>query len=111
MGQIINITPLTKEKSRYTIVLEKEEFLLLEGNYNGVHFFSYDNFSIKAGIIGTGTKYSTKYFIIPPELALKKELRRKEAISKKNISCQLYTLKDKEIYIYIFPKQPPFLDK
>jgi len=104
MGQIITITPLTEEKSKYTITLEKEEFLLLEGNYNGVHFFSDDDFTIKAEIMGTGTKYSTKYFLIPPELTLKKELQKKG--SQKKISCQLYSVKDKEIYIYILPKQP-----
>lgn len=103
MGSILDVKKQGNGKVKYSLVLDKEEMLALGGNLTQINLLPLKQYSNSAEVIETGIYNSTKYFKIPQEMSLRNS-RGKRCNVQRDISCQHYSIKDKEWYIYVIQK-------
>ncbi|MBI4147542.1 hypothetical protein HY494_02730 [Candidatus Woesearchaeota archaeon] len=105
MGEVIDSKMLENDQFLYKILMNAEEFLALQGNLKNVYPFTSNNFTVKAEIMESAIKGSTKYFNIPKEFMVS-ILRKNGAQQGLSGSCINMDIGNKVFFIYVIRKEP-----
>jgi hypothetical protein len=97
MGHILGSKITHDGKVIFTVCMEHEEALQLQGHIDDVHIFSERIANIKTNVAMRGQNAATKYFLIP------KEFRHNIRFSSE-ASCHKIETKNKLIFLYIIDK-------
>ena len=97
MGHILGSKVTNDGKVIFTVCMEHEEALQLQGHIDDVHIFSERIANIKTNISMRGSAAATKYFLIPREL-------RYNLRFSSQVACQKIETKNKVIFVYIIDK-------
>ncbi len=94
MATIINSETTENNKMIYSILLDYEELLRLQGHIKNIHVFSENTVETKSQLSARGTNKSAKYFLIPKGL-------RKNADFPNKASCLRTETDSKIIFVYV----------
>lgn len=83
--------------------MNTEEFVALQGNLKNVYPFTSSTFTVKAEIMESAIKGSTKYFSIPKEFMVG-VLRKKGVQEELSGSCIMMDISNKGFFIYVIKK-------
>ena len=97
MGVILSSKVTGDNKIVFTVCMEHDEALQLQGHIDNVHLYSEKTASILTNISSRGKNEATKYFLIPREL-------RKNLKFNGDVRCQRFDTKQKTIFIYVVDK-------
>ena len=97
MGHILGSKVTNDGKIMFTVCMEHEEALQLQGHIDAIHIFSEKIANIKTNISMRGQNAATKYLLIPREL-------RHNLRFNSEVSCQKIETKNKVIFVYIIDK-------
>lgn len=97
MGRILGSKVISDGKVVFTVCMEHEEALQLQGHIDNVHIFSERNADVITSIAMRGQNSATKYLLIPREL-------RHNIRFNSEASCQKIETKNKIIFVYMIDK-------
>ncbi len=97
MGQILGSKITNDGKVVFTVSMDHDEALQLQGHIDDIHVFSGKVADIKTNISMRGQGAATKYFLIP------RELRHNVRFSSE-VLCQKIETKSKLIFVYVVDK-------
>ena len=97
MGEIISSKVTDEGKILFTISLNRDEALQLQGHVNNVYLFSENVASYKTNIAARGKNEATKYFLIPRSL-------RQDLKFTNEVACHRIDTKEKTIFLYMIDK-------
>ena len=97
MAEIVSSKVNGNNQITYSVNLEQQESLRLQGHLNNIHLIAEPTIQCPTNISCRGKNSSTKYFIIPKKL-------RQELSFKENTTCQRIDTKDKVIFVYLLDK-------
>ena len=97
MAEIISSKIANENKITYSINLDQQEALRLQGHLNNIHLIAEPTIECPTKISCRGKNSSTKYFIIPKGL-------RHQLSFKEKTTCQRIDTKDKVIFVYLLDK-------
>ena len=97
MGHILSSKVTSDGKVVFSVCMDHEEALHLQGHIDNIHLFSDRTASIKTNLSMRGKNSATKYFLIP------RELRHNIKFSGE-VNCQKIETRNKLIFIYIVDK-------
>jgi len=97
MGHILGSKVTNDGKVVFTVCMEHEEALQLQGHIDNIHIFSERIADIKTNVSMRGQNAATKYFLIP------REMRHNIKFSSE-VSCQKIETRNKLIFIYTIDK-------
>ena len=96
MGSILGSKVTHDGKIIYSVCLDHDESLQLQGHIDDVHVFSSRVATVDTNVSAREKNSATQYFLIPREL-------RKE-LNYKNCSCQRLETKSKIVFVYLIDK-------
>ena len=97
MAEITSSKINLDNKITYSISLDQQEALRLQGHLNNIHLIAEPTIDQPTNISCRGKNSATKYFIIPKKL-------RTELSFKEKTTCQRIDTKNKVIFIYLLDK-------
>lgn len=97
MGHILGSKVTNDGKVIFTVCMEHEEALQLQGHIDNIHIFSERISNLRTNISMRGQNAATKYFLIPREL-------RSNIRFNSDVSCQKIETKNRLIFIYVIDK-------
>lgn len=97
MAEIISSKINPNNQITYSINLEHQESLMLQGHLKNIHLFAEQTITHSTNISCRGKNSSTKYLIIPKKL-------RNDLSFKEKTTCQRINTPDKIIFIYLLDK-------
>jgi len=96
MGTIKGTKVTSNNKVEYTISVDYEQSLLLQGHMTNIHIFSENSAQIKTNIVSRG-KGNTKYIRIPSKIS-------SEIKNNSNVSCMKMDSEDQTILFFVLKK-------
>ena len=97
MAEIISSKISANNQVTYSIHLDQQEALRLQGHLKDIHLIAEPTVECPSKISCRGKNSSTKYFIIPKCL-------RNGLSFKEKTTCQKIETKDKVIFVYLLDK-------
>jgi hypothetical protein len=97
MGEIVSKKQI-KDKVRYKIELDINEYKRLEGNHKNIKILEMDSCQTNSKIIRRGNNNSTHFFLLPLELRSKKKMKFSEKY------CHGVSFNKKAFFVYTFIK-------
>lgn len=97
MGQILGSKVTNEGKVIFTVSMEPEEALQLQGHIDNIHIFSERLINRKTNVSMRGQRAATKYFLIPRDF-------RHNIKFNSEVSCHKLETKGKLIFIYTIDK-------
>lgn len=97
MGEILSSKVSEDGRIHFTISLNPDEALQLQGHVNNIFMLSEKTAALKTNIASRGKNEATKYFLIPKEF-------RKNMSFPKEVACQRIDTKTKTIFVYLIDK-------
>lgn len=96
MAEILS-SKIIGDKIVYTISVNQDESLKLQGQLNNLHLIAQDTIINPTKISSRGRNSSTKYFIIPKKL-------RYELSFQEPTTCQRIDTSEKVLFVYLLDK-------
>ncbi|MBW2993523.1 hypothetical protein KY317_03045 [Candidatus Woesearchaeota archaeon] len=97
MGVILGSKVAGDNKVIFTVSMEHNEALQLQGHIDDIHLFSEKTADTLTNISSRGRHEATKYFLIPRQM-------RKNLRFGGEVRCQKFDTKSKIIFIYMVDK-------